>query len=182
MSRETALTVFDQAKGLILSATGQLDFGPDAEIVNWSEVAEAIDPRGPQLKCADIVGQPFTIQRLKAFESSFGSEGEQVFWCVATTDSGMIFNTVLGGKVVVEEIRNIIWLNTQLVEARENGDMAEMQQWLAAGAGRKPRLVIEQVNSGKHGLYYRVQRTINAHNPTHDELKYGPDVIDQTLG
>lgn len=161
-NESSALVTRDQANSLIVSAAGLMDFSSATEVVNWSEVAEVIDPRGEAIPVRQLAGQGLTIMKLKPFSSTISGTEEVVYWAVCRLDDGKIINTVLGSQAIIDEIGRIAWVNIQYQEAKLNGDETAMAQWQAVGANRLPRIILEwHPGKGRYSGYYTVQRTIN---------------------
>lgn len=154
MTEQNALAIYQPVVDMILSATDQLEFAAGADTVDWKQISEAIDPQGDMVKAADLVGETFAIRKMKPFESSFPGSRELVYWIVGQTEEGRVFNTVLGGAAVCEELDKILYINAQAKAAYQAGDQETLQHYINVGAGRRPIVTLDRKASGKGKPYY----------------------------
>jgi len=76
---------------------------PQVEFTDWLEVN---DPQGIKVKAKELVGQFFTIIKANIFTSMVEGRPTEAFYVVGIlTATGELFHTVLGGKVVMGELK-----------------------------------------------------------------------------
>lgn len=158
MANENALVLYDDLAKLILSGTDQLEFNPASDTVDWAQVAEAVDPQGKLIPAKELTDQTFAIRKMKPFVSMISGAETVAYWVVAEFKDGTVFNTVLGGQAVVEELDKIMEINRRAKEAWQNGDVEEMQKYISVGAGRRPVLTLGRKVASSGRGYYIISR------------------------
>lgn len=154
MTEETALVPQSEITDLVRSAFGMIEFDISKDAVNWSEAREAIDPKGDNIKAADLVDTPFLIKKIKPVHSSLGDGGGHFYFIVGITDQGQLFNTAIGGQAVVEELDQLMRLNYELYVAQQEDNENEARRLRELGAGAPVEITLRQKQGGRFGRYY----------------------------
>ena len=150
--------VDDKILGVVSNVLGTLDFPLEGDAVNWLEIREAIDPRGEPLKSADLIGRTFRLMRIKPVEATMG-EKPHFYWIVGSfLETGEIFNSAVGGKVIVEELDNFMMLQYNHRMALVEGNEEEADYWRQMGAGKPAIFTIYQKEGGRFGHYYALDQ------------------------
>ncbi len=105
---------------------------PALQSVRLKDIRDEVAPQGEQIPAENLVDRPFQILRGKAFGSRFQEQSHAYFIVGVLTDSGELFNTVLGGQAVVEVL----------------------DAWSDMGRGERLEVVLHKVEGGKYGKYY----------------------------
>ena len=100
--------------------------------VRLKDIRDEVAPQGEQIPAENLVDRPFQILRGKAFGSRFSTDAHAYFVVGVLTDTGELFNTVLGGQAVVEVL----------------------DAWSAMARGERLEVVLHKIEGGKYGKYY----------------------------
>jgi hypothetical protein len=129
-------------------------FPLDTKIIDWRELRDVIAPQGEFVTTESLVGETFAIYRAHPFPSAFGDSPKNVYWVVGRTEDGMLFNTTLGGQVIVPILDTFYRLNQFLASARMNGDTDRENELIAVGAGTAWRFTLQSKLSANGFSYY----------------------------
>jgi len=108
--------------------------------VDWRTLREAVDPQGEAIPAKQLVDSSFVIDELRPVESTLTAEPSVFYWCRCHNDDGVVFNTVLGGRAVVEVLESFDSLRAAFLEAQSLNDTERVRQLQAVGANAPIRI------------------------------------------
>lgn len=156
MTIENALTTIQPKTALEIVAAGltMLDLREAVEMISWKQIQEAIDPVGEMIEASAMDGWTFALLRAKPVESSLPDGPDHFYWIVGKREDGVLFNTAIGGRICVEVLDNLLWLNYEHYQAKQRGDTEYQAALEAVGAGKQIVLTFRVKRGGKYGKYY----------------------------
>jgi len=126
----------------------------DRKITSWKKLRDKISPQGTAVQSKLLVDRTFTIIRMRPYDSKYESDRATVYWIVALTDDGELFNCTLGGTAVCDVLDALVKLEEQLQEAMTNGDGPRVKDLQALGAGTLWQFTLRWRDSGAGQGYY----------------------------
>lgn len=126
----------------------------DSSDVLWTELREKVAPQGVTLPAAQLENVEIVVCRARRFASKFAEE-KFVYWVVGLIpETQTIFNTVIGGRAVVEAIDAWVLLQVAHAEAVKNADTDRASNLEQLGAGRALRFTMTRKPTAKGQPYY----------------------------
>ena len=126
----------------------------ERKVTSWRNLRDRIAPQGTAVQAKLLVDRTFTIIRYRPYQSQFAGRREVVYWIVALTDDGELFNTTLGGEAVCDVLDSINKLESDLKEAMAHGDTGRVKDLQELGAGSLWQFTLRWSESGANQGYY----------------------------
>ncbi len=119
---------YKDQKSLIKAEIGITQLDLTAPAVSLSEVLDEIMPQGEEVKAADFVNVEIVIRRVTFFVGQFGAAAFVVF----TDENGVLFNFVIGQRVVLPKLAAVIdrlpvTATLRLVEGGQFGEYYDIE-------------------------------------------------------
>ncbi len=123
-------------------------------VLEWRAIRDRVAPQGTAVKATDMVGRTFTILRYRPYQSAFKENREIVYWIVAVTDDGELFNFTLGGTAVCDVLDIMDKLKIEHAMAIAEGKFARARELEDLGINKAWKFTLQWVEGGQGEGYY----------------------------